>query len=138
MENNFLKAVDLMKARYEAFGRKDIEFIVDTHNPETRDQLDIKETKRWAEGATWLGLDILYTEKGESEDDYGIVEFNVTFSEEGETYIHHEKSEFHKRDGKWFYTGWVPQGTIVKGKKIGANEPCPCGSGKKYKKCCGK
>lgn len=28
-------------------------------------------------------------------------------------------------------------GTVVKGKKIGRNEPCPCGSGKKYKKCCG-
>ena len=28
--------------------------------------------------------------------------------------------------------------TIVKGRKIGRNEPCPCGSGKKYKKCCGK
>lgn len=29
-------------------------------------------------------------------------------------------------------------GTVIKGKKIGPNEPCPCGSGKKYKKCCGK
>ncbi len=29
-------------------------------------------------------------------------------------------------------------GTIVKGPKIGRNDPCPCGSGKKYKKCCGK
>ena len=29
-------------------------------------------------------------------------------------------------------------GTVVKGKKIGRNDPCPCGSGKKYKKCCGK
>ena len=28
--------------------------------------------------------------------------------------------------------------TIVKGKKIGRNEPCPCGSGNKYKHCCGK
>ena len=28
--------------------------------------------------------------------------------------------------------------TIVKGKKIGRNDPCPCGSGKKYKHCCGK
>lgn len=27
--------------------------------------------------------------------------------------------------------------TIVKGPKIGRNDPCPCGSGKKYKKCCG-
>ena len=28
--------------------------------------------------------------------------------------------------------------TVVKGKKIGRNDPCPCGSGKKYKHCCGK
>ena len=28
--------------------------------------------------------------------------------------------------------------TIVKGPKVGRNDPCPCGSGKKYKKCCGK
>jgi preprotein translocase subunit SecA len=28
--------------------------------------------------------------------------------------------------------------TIVKEPKIGRNDPCPCGSGKKYKKCCGK
>lgn len=28
--------------------------------------------------------------------------------------------------------------TVVKGKKIGRNEPCPCGSGKKYKQCCGR
>ena len=27
--------------------------------------------------------------------------------------------------------------TVRKGKKIGPNDPCPCGSGKKYKKCCG-
>jgi uncharacterized protein len=28
--------------------------------------------------------------------------------------------------------------TVIKGKKVGRNDPCPCGSGKKYKKCCGK
>ena len=28
--------------------------------------------------------------------------------------------------------------TIVKGKKVGRNDPCPCGSGKKYKFCCGR
>ena len=28
--------------------------------------------------------------------------------------------------------------TVVKGPKVGRNDPCPCGSGKKYKKCCGK
>ena len=29
-------------------------------------------------------------------------------------------------------------GTVVVGKKVGRNDPCPCGSGKKYKQCCGK
>jgi protein translocase subunit secA len=28
--------------------------------------------------------------------------------------------------------------TVRKGKKVGRNDPCPCGSGKKYKKCCGR
>ena len=31
-----------------------------------------------------------------------------------------------------------PPKTTVAEKKVGRNEPCPCGSGKKYKKCCGK
>ena len=31
-----------------------------------------------------------------------------------------------------------PPKTVIAEKKIGRNEPCPCGSGKKYKKCCGK
>lgn len=32
---------------------------------------------------------------------------------------------------------WVGE-TVVKGAKVGPNDPCPCGSGKKYKKCCGR
>ena len=31
-----------------------------------------------------------------------------------------------------------PPKTVTVEKKIGRNEPCPCGSGKKYKKCCGE
>ena len=31
-----------------------------------------------------------------------------------------------------------PPKTMTAEKKVGRNEPCPCGSGKKYKKCCGK
>lgn len=39
---------------------------------------------------------------------------------------------------KELYKAQKASGTVVKGKKIGRNDPCPCGSGKKYKKCCGK
>ena len=39
---------------------------------------------------------------------------------------------------KQLYKKQKLSGTIVKGKKIGRNDPCPCGSGKKYKNCCGR
>ena len=39
---------------------------------------------------------------------------------------------------KELYKAQKASGTIVKGPKIGRNDPCPCGSGLKYKKCCGK
>lgn len=39
---------------------------------------------------------------------------------------------------KEIYKTQKASGTIVKGAKIGRNDPCPCGSGKKYKKCCGQ
>ncbi len=32
---------------------------------------------------------------------------------------------------------WKKSKTVVKDKEPGRNDPCPCGSGKKYKKCCG-
>ncbi|MGN1324764.1 MAG: SEC-C metal-binding domain-containing protein, partial [Candidatus Spyradenecus sp.] len=54
---------------------------------------------------------------------------------------HHERSLFKRVDGQWKFI----DGELVKPKPIvneqprpGRNDPCPCGSGKKYKKCCGK
>ncbi len=39
---------------------------------------------------------------------------------------------------KELYLSQKKSGTVVKGKKVGRNDPCPCGSGKKYKLCCGR
>ena len=39
---------------------------------------------------------------------------------------------------KELYMEQRKSGTIVKEKKVGRNDPCPCGSGRKYKQCCGK
>ena len=39
---------------------------------------------------------------------------------------------------KTLYMEQKKSGTIIKGAKVGRNDPCPCGSGKKYKKCCGR
>ena len=45
---------------------------------------------------------------------------------------------FDENTKKRLYREQKQSGTIRKGKKIGRNDPCPCGSGKKYKKCCGR
>lgn len=45
---------------------------------------------------------------------------------------------FDEEKKKALYLEQKKSGTIVKGPKIGRNDPCPCGSGKKYKQCCGK
>ncbi|MGL5918409.1 MAG: YchJ family protein [Cetobacterium sp.] len=139
MINNFKTAEELMRARYTAFETGNIEFIVDTHHPETKVEMDVEETKRWALESEWVSLEIISTEAGTENDSEGIVEFKVLYKENGKDIIHHEKSRFLKVDGKWLYYGWLPlQGTIVKEEKIGRNDPCICGSGKKYKKCCSK
>lgn len=45
---------------------------------------------------------------------------------------------FDEETRKALYLEQKKSGTVVVGKKVGRNEPCPCGSGKKYKHCCGR
>lgn len=48
------------------------------------------------------------------------------------------ESIFDEETRKALYLEQKKSGTIVKGPKVGRNDPCPCGSGKKYKQCCGR
>ena len=48
------------------------------------------------------------------------------------------KEIFSEEELKALYKEQRDSGTVCKPKKIGRNDPCPCGSGKKYKKCCGR
>ena len=74
-----------------------------------------------------LGFDkaLLYKNMVAAEADwlYNLEEWNAIFDEE-------TRKELYKEQKK--------SGTVVKPHKIGRNDPCPCGSGKKYKYCCGK
>ena len=45
---------------------------------------------------------------------------------------------FDKETQKALYLEQKKSGTVIVGKKVGRNDPCPCGSGRKYKQCCGK
>ncbi|MBT3011342.1 MAG: YchJ family protein [Candidatus Thiodiazotropha sp. (ex Lucina aurantia)] len=133
-------AEKLMRARYSAFGARKAEFLHQSLHPDHRHDHDIEATRRWAENAEWLGLQIVDVQGGGEADEEGSVEFIATYKEGGMVRPHHEISRFLKQDGDWYFV----DGQLVAPKtekrhqpKVGRNDPCPCGSGKKYKKCCG-
>ncbi len=132
-------AEQLMRARYSAYTNAAVDFLFDTTHPDHRKGYDHAGTKEWAESSEWLGLKILETSQGGPEDTAGEVEFIARYREKEIAREHHELGHFKRKDGRWFFTN----GTMVKPKpvtsqKIGRNAPCICGSGLKYKKCCGR
>ena len=129
----------LMRSRYTAYATKAIDYIVETCLRDDEHGIDIESTKRWSEKSTWLGLKILKTEKGGPADEEGMVEFKATFVMDGLREDHHEKASFIKKDGVWLFAEGevIPETIVREGPKVGRNDPCPCGSGKKCKKCCG-
>ncbi|MBY0516329.1 MAG: SEC-C domain-containing protein [Bacteriovoracaceae bacterium] len=132
----------LMRARYSAYVKKTIPFIAETQLTEVAEEFDQKEAEKWAESADWKGLKILSTKKGGPADNDGIVEFEAHYTDKasGKDLIHKETSLFHKVSGKWLFKEGVIAGAQAFKRlepKIGRNDPCSCGSGKKFKKCCG-
>jgi SEC-C motif-containing protein len=129
----------LMRSRYSAYTAHAIDYIINTCLRKGEQDIDVKQTKSWSEKSTWLGLKIISIEKGGVDDTEGTVEFEARYEQNGLRDRHHEKAVFKKQDGKWFYDegAIVPETIVRAAPKVGRNEPCPCGSGKKYKYCCG-
>lgn len=131
----------LMRARYSAYVRHEIDFIAASCvRADGESDIDMDETRRWSEESEWLGLKIHGTKQGGPSDSEGVVEFSAYYSHKGLKDEHREVAGFKKVDGKWMYAeGSLAGTTVVRASpKVGRNEPCPCGSGKKYKQCCGK
>jgi SEC-C motif-containing protein len=150
-EANPPTAEALMRSRYTAYTRGDIDYIANTLAAERRDEFDPAAAKAWATQSQWLGLRIVSTEAGLPEDQEGIVSFVATYAQDGRTIAHHEVSQFRRGEGgAWrFVSGDADARAVdqqprasappaVRSTKVGRNDPCPCGSGRKYKKCCAK
>jgi SEC-C motif-containing protein len=131
----------LMRSRYAAYVQGNIDYIIATHDPDRVSEVDRSSTETWSRQSEWLGLEILATERGTEDDDSGTVEFVARYKLKGVTVAHRERAEFRKLQGSWYFVdGKEIAGPPVKrtGPDIGRNDPCVCGSGKKYKKCCGR
>lgn len=135
------RAEELIRARYSAHTLNAMDFILATHHPSTRSDIDEAATARWASESQWLGLEILNVEGGEPDDTSARIEFMARYRDTARRrHTHHERGVFEKYHGQWYFKdAEVPDVNQFRRDKPkqGRNDPCACGSGRKYKKCCG-
>jgi SEC-C motif-containing protein len=138
-ERPALTAEQLMRARYSAYVKIELDYVLSSLHPEHRADYDEKSTRVWAESTTWHGIEIVKTTAGGPEDNEGQVEFVASYTEKGNRQEHHEHSQFKKEQGTWYFTTGkiMPKPVVRAAPKVGRNDPCSCGSGRKFKKCCG-
>ena len=132
-------AEKLRRSRYSAYVVGNIDYIENTNDPESRESFDREASAEWSKTSEWMGLLIVATRAGLNQDNEGEVEFKATYRRDGKEHTHHEVSLFKKLRGEWFYMDGKDIREQIKRTepKIGRNDPCSCGSGKKAKKCCG-
>ncbi len=154
----------LMRSRYTSFTLQDVDYLFKSMTPELQQETDREDMQDFADEVdSWVKLEVINAPTPDA--DQGNVEFAAYFMYEGEQQRIHENSQFVKQNGQWFYAGHEHQcdshdhdhdhqhddhhvhdehcghhhhthEPYVADEKIGRNDPCPCGSGKKYKKCC--
>lgn len=132
----------LMRSRYSAYTKGLVDYIEQTQISLKPTDFNKDEALLWAQSSEWMGLEIKKTNKGSNSDMTGTVEFIAHYKDKasGKELHHHESALFSKdKDGWKFKEGNILGAEPIKrlDDKIGRNDPCSCGSGKKFKKCCG-
>jgi SEC-C motif domain protein len=119
----------LMRSRYSAFYLHLADYLLATSHSSLQKLQSKKSILEWAQENEWVKLEVLHTNDKQ-------VEFKAHFKDkEGSPQVHHELSDFALEKGKWLYKSGEIDPPVKA--HIKRNDPCPCGSGKKYKKCCG-
>ena len=120
----------LMRTRYSAFVLQKAGYIVKTTVPAQQPLLDIKDIESWAQETNWAGLEILsHTPKLAKR--HAQVEFKAYYHTAEGIKAHHELSSFVKIAERWYFLDPTVAMTISQ------KQPCLCGSGDKFKRCCG-
>ncbi|MGP4973753.1 YchJ family protein [Psychrobacter alimentarius] len=127
----------LMCTRYSAFVLVKPDYIVKTTLPTQQSLLDMNAIESWAKETNWAGLEIVqHTPKLGKR--HAQVEFKAYFNNVDGMQAHHELSAFVKvkdkatNDARWYFL----DPTVVM--NVSQKQPCICGSGEKFKRCCGE
>jgi len=129
-------AETLMRSRFTAFAMRNEHYLLATWDTTKRPQ-----TINFSKDETiWQRLEIVNTKKGGINDSKGIVEFRAYYQLNNNDYVMKEISRFRKEQGQWLYLDGAVKSVEKADQKsnTGRNAACPCGSGKKFKRCCGK
>lgn len=123
-------AEHLMRSRYSAYALGLVDYLIGTTLPAQQAGLDSDGIREWSLGSTWLGLDVEASELIGAQPEHAFVTFSARWHDGSGEHSHRERSAFVQHDGRWYFIDpTVPL-------KAGRNDPCPCGSGQKFKKCC--
>jgi len=122
----------LMRSRYSAFALSNARYLWQSHHPDYRQGAEPTVPSQPEDLGQWEKLTIVFSSDFVNGQD-GMVEFKAYYRENQQLQILHERSNFKKVAGRWFYT----DGEFAP-KALGRNSMCPCGSGKKFKQCCNK
>ena len=122
-----------MCSRYSAYCVGNINYLIATLHPDKRKIDDKQALDKTIQQTKWLGLRIVkQTQAGQK----ATVEFIAFYEDESNSQSLgqlHERSNFIKENGRWFYV----DGAFLAPIKLTRNELCFCNSGKKFKKCHG-
>jgi SEC-C motif-containing protein len=123
-----------MRARFTAHALHDFAFLHRTYQGTA--SRPFSPTDEFAKNQ-WTRL-IVHSHTPGPTPAVAFVDFSAYGLENGAEIVLHEKAEFVRENGTWIYTRPVREGPapIKSAPKAGRNDPCPCGSGKKFKHCC--
>lgn len=118
-------AEELMRSRYSAYVKGDAKYLLFSSVNVLNDEEEIGLIEEFNNSVVWLKLDVILATET-------TVEFKAYYRDKHGIQVLHERSNFIQEDSMWKYTDG-----LLYNSKVERNESCPCGSGKKFKKCCG-
>ena len=119
-----------MRSRYAAYALQQIDYIVRTTMPAQQPLLNVAAIAQWSRETQWLGLTV-HQHIPRIGKRHAQVAFTARFAEHGSAHEHHELSAFVQINGAWYFIDpTVPLPSM--------KSPCICGSGAKFKACCGR
>ena len=122
----------LMRARYSAYALGSYgQFLYDSWHETARASVSVAALDTL--GNQWHRLRLLQSDTDAGNPDRGWVTFMAFFTVDGQPEVMHERSEFLREQGVWYYASGVQFDTQIPSRK----SPCLCGSGKPFKRCCG-